>query len=107
MEFTTLVWTDFGAFALAAVLTIASAFFARAAPREKSPKALYEDKDGAATEETQKQFSTRTQTIIATFCAFAGFAISLTDGLLRHVAYQQTKQELVGGWAHLATWVRR
>jgi hypothetical protein len=105
MAFPYFLIVDLIAFATAGVFALSGAFITRCCTPEKSQKHLYEDKDGKSTEQSQKEYTTRIQAIIVTFCTFAGFAIALTDALLRNIPYGQSNEELNDGWLHVGIWV--
>ena len=67
------------ALGLALLLTITTAIRSGGFQlRAKAAKdALYEDKDGAATEESQNAYSVRIQKIVSTLIAVAGFGVAL------------------------------
>jgi hypothetical protein len=69
---------------------------------ESSKTGLYEDKDGVATEETQKAYSVKLQNIFATIFTTAGFAVSLTNAVL---ATQNEEASTTDGWLQFSLWV--
>jgi hypothetical protein len=94
-----------GAAALILSLTIGACCynFFSVAPRSASFKSgLYEDKDGAATAESQESYSVKLQNIFATIFTTAGFAISLTNAVL---ATQNEEASTVDGWLQFSLWV--
>jgi hypothetical protein len=107
---------------LALGLTIVIALFtvpsirtlAKANWRVKNPNhddALYEDEDGAATEESMAQFSNKTQFTIIFIVTLVGLAISFTDAIFTAVKeefdFAQARVPLLGIWLLIPAWVSR
>jgi hypothetical protein len=61
----------------------------------------YEDKDGVATEESQKAYSVKVQNILATLISVIGLGVSLAGA----VRATLTGTNLISGWLHASLWV--
>ncbi|KAF2437095.1 putative ABC bile acid transporter, partial [Tothia fuscella] len=76
--------------------------FTEAKP-SKTELGLYQDKDGKATPETQKAYSTRWQNIFATVLAVLGFGVALANAVIVTVKDAETSE--VDGWVQFGLWV--
>lgn len=65
-------------------------------------KEVYKDKDGEATQESQKKYSIKWQNILATIFGVAGFAIALTNAVLSILQESSTSVE---AWLQVGLWV--
>jgi hypothetical protein len=72
---------------------------------QKGPKkdGLYEDKDGRATEETQKAYSVKLQNGFATAFAAVGFGIGLANAVV--VTVKDGESSSIDGWLQFLPWV--
>jgi hypothetical protein len=95
----------------AAVLTvIAGLFLISAASVFRSPKqdpkivdaARYEDKDGVASEESQKAYSVKSQNIILTLLTAAGYLVALAQAVLATIFHWTAITET---WIDFTVWV--
>lgn len=91
------------AFSLSAFLTIISAIIFRASPK-RGEKETYEDRDGAATQESRNKYSTRIQNVLLAFISVSGFAVSLAAALISKTPPQRAP-EFFESWLYVGAWV--
>ena len=73
-------------------------------PASDETSKLYEDEDGIATEETQKEYSAAVPKSIALLCSLLG--LSASTGIAVYSTVHPTLDLYVEHWLGFATWVR-
>jgi hypothetical protein len=105
MEFLLVMVLHCVALAIVALFTIISILRTirqdRLALAIKQQNQRYKDKDGIATEESQKAYSVRTQNILATLISLTGFGVSLAGAVRATVAAEYRVIE----WQCFSLWV--
>lgn len=87
-------------------LTIGAVYYnllgSRGTRNVKTDSELYEDKDGVASPETQKQYSVKLQNVFATIFAVAGFGVACANAVLGMLNERGSE---IDGWVQFVLWV--
>lgn len=95
--------------AILLLTVIATAFFSRSFSKNVKDvnSVLYEDKDGAATPESQKAYSTKVQNVLATIVTIAGLAVAIANAVLAtlEAPHSMDGSAFEDGWFGVGIWV--